>query len=384
MKTERNSVEIPEYVIHILTTLDEIETIRPQWKDLQERCEIDIPFNTYEWYYSWWLKFTPAQDFEVFVIYKTDKSQQLVAIVPTYKFTETRTNKTVLNLWVNTHSFRTGILCDTSHYQALDLLMAHFGNDLSWDIFQVPYLVAKNSAESAFKHAISGQELPHLVQPGMESPILKIDGIWDDYFKKFGRSTRETFRRKTRKLLDKLDGTVEIFHGPFPELDKKLNDCWRISKKTWKHRAGSSIASDPQRIKFYEEIANEENGWIVLALLYLHDEPVAFEYNILYKGTLYNLKLGYDENIRKLSPGIVLRLKMLEWAFNNIEVKYFDFMGNAAEYKTMFSTYKLPHENIVIYHKTIVNLLLVYYKSVLRPLFAQYLRPIKRMLKKIL
>jgi hypothetical protein len=363
--------------------MEGFEKIKYKWEALQQRCEIDIPFNTYEWYHSWWSNFRPSNSFNLIVVYKNESKDEICAILPTYTTYIKNTTKPKLSTWSNTHSFRTGILCDRDYYEAIDYIFAYINNKLSWEYFTIPYLVSNHETKTALKKALSRQKLNYLSSPGMTSPLLDLECTWDDYFGKLNRKTRESLRRKTRKLLEKSNGTIEIHHGLSDKLESKLKDCWTISKNTWKQKIGSSIAADDKRVKFYEEIAKNESNWIVLALLYIEGTPIAFEYNILYNSTLYNLKLGYNEGYRKLSPGIVLRLKMLEWAFSNNNVQTFDFMGNAAEYKLMFSTRQLEHDNINIYSSSLKHTLLVLYKGKLRPILARNLRPLRDAIKRI-
>lgn len=366
------------YFIVEITDINGLKAIEEKWKRFQNHCEINIPFNTYDWYYAWWENFRPSNSFTIYVVYIDETRGRICAILPIYKQGKARNNKNILATWSNTHSFRTGILCDKEHFKALDAIFTRIGNDLSWDYIHIPYLVADNATENALKNILSKLRIYYLSTPGMISPVLELDGNWDEYFDKLGRKTRESLRRKSRKVLEKSNGNVEIFHGTTNELNTKLEDCWKISKNTWKHKIGSSIASDNDRIKFYEKIAINENGWIVLALLYIDNTPTAFEYNIIYNKTLYNLKLGYDQNYKKYSPGIVLRLKMLEWAFSNKDVNRFDYMGNAAEYKMMFSTGQVKHINLTLYSRSLRHAILVLYRRKLRPVLSKMIRPLKK------
>jgi len=113
--------------------------------------------------------------------------------------------------------------------------------------------------------------------------------------------------------------------------------------------------------------------------LSLENRPIAFEYNLLYRGSMYNLKLGFDEAFSKTSPGIVLRLSMLEWAFENNVYRY-DYMGNAADYKMMFSTGLTIHENLEIFNKSFTGLTKYYTKSYIIPAVKNILRPVKHAL----
>lgn len=383
--TDTLSIPQNKNYVEVITSLKGLVSIKDKWDNLQERCEINIPFITYDWYYAWWRNFSPDSEFTIITIYEDETRENILAILPVYCKEKKNDGKKVLSLWANTHSFRTGLLCDYNNHHVLDSLTSYLSADMSWNVIYIPYLVSGTETGRLLKQSLLRNGLKYIITPGMSSPALELQGNWDEYFKKMSRSSRETLRRKTRKLLEKSDGSVKVYHGMGNSNDEiintKLKECWQISSKTWKHAAGSSIAADAQRVAFYEEIANNENGWIVLAILYKKNMPIAFEYNLLHNSTLYNMKLGYDEEYKKYSPGIVLRLKMLEWAFNNPDVKYFDYMGNTADYKAMFSTYSVEHENIEIYAKGLKNDLYVLYKGSIYPFLVKHLRPIKRLIR---
>jgi predicted N-acyltransferase len=201
----------------------------------------------------------------------------------------------------------------------------------------------------------------------MSSPRLSISGNWPGFVSALSKSRREGERRKARKLLDRENGQISISVGAVDNIDDRLADCWAVSSRTWKHETGSSIASSPERIRFYESIAKSNRNWLVLGLLHRGGDAIAFEYNLLEKGVLYNLKLGFDERFRSLSPGQVLRFKMLEWAFEN-DVNVFDFMGNAADYKVAYSSEILTHRNLRVYSSTPRARLLAAYEFDVRPL----------------
>jgi len=374
------------YQIRIINDLVGLGEIKESWKNLQTRCEVDIPFNTYEWYSTWWSSFKPEKKFEVIVVFDKGAPEILYAILPIYRTYLKKNGKSNLHPWCNTHSYRTGLICDQQHLIAFDYIVSHLKSDPTWNTFKIPYLIKNSKTHNAFKKAIKNGGIKYLTFPDKNSPYLEIEGEWDVYFNKQGSSRRESLRRKSRKLLEKSNAKVDIYYGLTnnvkDSINNKLNDCWKISEKTWKHAAGSSIASDPKRLSFYNNLALRGNTWIIVPILYLENTPIAFEYNLLYKKTLYNLKLGYDVEFKKLSPGIVLRMKVLEWAFDRGDVEIFDYMGNAAEYKNMFSSNELPHEEMEVYSKSIPNEFRVFYKGTLRPFLAKHYRLVKRIFMK--
>ena len=366
------------YSLSIIDSVEDFLALKDQWDELSENSEADMPFTTFEWYRAWWEYFSEDHKMRLLVVHASDASPaSLVAVLPLMFDAGGRAHKG--SIWANTHSFRVGILCHREHLEALGEFTRYLGKSRDWEGLRIPYLHGDLQVHKAFKKCLRRDKLKFISTPGMQSPWLEVEGDFQDQMKALSRSRRETLNRKKRKLLNKSGGTVEITVGNVADLEQRLAHCWEISRNTWKERQGSSIASDKQRMAFYEAIAHSQREWLVLGLLYIDGKPVAFEYNLLHKGTIFNLKLGFNEDFSKLSPGVVLRLSLLEWVYGN-DVRKFDYMGNTADYKTMFSTDIIKHEDLYIFGKTLGCLTSYYTKGRLVPAVKTFLRPVKRIL----
>lgn len=356
--------------------IQSLSLLADEWPDFLSRCGIHHPFATADWIQCWYAAFDIQAEAQVVWVRKEGR---LVVVFPVMRADTHVKGLKVRRMtsWVNTHSFRSATFVDPDYIDLFTAALFALQKCERWDFIDIPYVTESNVTTKQLATAIEEAGLDCHVEPGMSSPRLEITGSWDDFVKNLSRSRRESERRKARKLLDKANGRLEIIVGRVVDLDKRLADCWRISSQTWKHPNGSSIASCPKRMRFYENLAKLPRNWVVLGLLYIDDSPVAFEYNLLDHDRMYNLKLGYAEASRAYSPGQVLRFEMLKWAFVN-NVSIFDFMGNAAEYKSKYSTDVLPHYNIRIYSTSAVARTLANYQKRLHPL----LRKIKARWKK--
>lgn len=355
------------YNIEVLDTFESFIALGDEWPGFLARCEADHPFNTHRWLTTWWEIFGSGASLKLIVARKLG---QLVCCIPLTVRTRQihGVNLRYRTCWVNTHSFRSGILCDVNHLESLVPVFELMVAEKDWDITEFLYLPCDLKVHDALKNTLSRLRLLSSAKTGMDSPRLHLNGTWEVYLSTLSRSRRETVKRKARKVLDRSNGRVRIVSGRTGDLAGLLDECWEISRETWKHRGGSSIASDKSRTKFYERIAQDDSDWIVLGVLYLDDVPVAFEYDLLYKATLYNMKLGYDERYSPYSPGYVLRVALLRWAFEN-DVNVYDYMGFAQDYKSQFSTQVTPHENIRIYSKRSLPLSLFLLEEKVKPLY---------------
>lgn len=336
-----------------------------EWPDLLARCEANHPFNTHAWFSAWRRHFGRDLSLEVLGVWKEGR---LVCCLPMALGELTLHGRRLRRrtLWVNTHSFRSGLLCDARHLDSLDAVARHLAGAGDWDILDLPYLPRGIQAHGALVAALGRHGIRVWSRPGMVSPRLAIQGSWDDYLASLSRSRRESVRRMRRRALEKSGATVEITHGRPDDLEARLEACWRVSARTWKHRQGSSIAADPVREAFYRQVALDPSDWLVLGLMHVDGQPVAFEYDLLYGGVLHNLKLGFDEAFERLAPGLVLRGELLRWAHDN-GVGAYDYMGNAADYKTRFASETVEHDNVRLYNRTLSGRLLHLYEARFKP-----------------
>ena len=72
------------------------------------------------------------------------------------------------------------------------------------------------------------------------------------------------------------------------------------------------------------------------------------------EGTVYQLKNSFVENIKDVSPGIILTIECLERYFNK-KVKCIDYLGVTNSVKSRVSNDSLVACNVRLYRKNIVN-----------------------------
>ena len=71
--------------------------------------------------------------------------------------------------------------------------------------------------------------------------------------------------------------------------------------------------------------------------MYYGDRLVAFDYCLLYGGRLWLLKTGFDEEHRRLAPGLVMRLGIIERCIE-LGLERHELLGTDEEWKLKFST----------------------------------------------
>jgi len=170
-------------------------------------------------------------------------------------------------------------------------------------------------------------------RPRLESPFLAVEGTWERYLASLSAHRRSELRRRTRKLEAAGAVTREVHDGN-QGLPRLLDEAFAVEAAGWKGREGTAIASDPALEHFYRRVASwaAERDWLRLAILRLDGRPLAFDLALETGGSHYLLKTGYDPDFTTLSPGMLLRVHMMERAFA-LGLRSYEFCGAAEPWK---------------------------------------------------
>lgn len=198
------------------------------------------------------------------------------------------------------------------------------------------HLSARGPAARAFLTETEARRLPVLSRPMERSPFVTVGGdtSWEDYQRRLGADRRSWVRRRTRQLAELGRVDFEVSDGR-DDLDRLLDEGFAIEGSGWKDRHGTSIASSPVVRDFYTDAARWAAAVGVLRLLFLRVDgrAVAFQYMIEQPPVLYDLKRGYDPAYSRCSPGALLTLRTVEYAFARPDLTTLDLLGEAEAHK---------------------------------------------------
>jgi len=161
------------------------------------------------------------------------------------------------------------------------------------------------------------------------SPWIRIDGSWDEYYRGIASSWRSAHRR-ARKKADEA-GNVEFeFHSPGSgNFDALMAEFVRVEGEGWKGRLGTALRVNTAARRFFETYgrAASAQGKLRLAFMRVDGKAVAAQFAVECCRRYWLLKIGYDEMWSFCSPGILLMYAALERAFS-LRLDAFEFLGN--------------------------------------------------------
>ncbi len=162
------------------------------------------------------------------------------------------------------------------------------------------------------------------------SPWIPITVSWKQYEMRMKSKIRSGLRRIRKRLEEQGSVCMELYTGESAELDRALEEAFRIEASGWKRKNGTAILAN-QRLKnfflTYVRIVSPL-GMPRIFLLTLEGKGVAMMLGMEHARRLWILKVGYDEHWSSFAPGIVLHHETIRWSFER-GLQGFEFLGSA-------------------------------------------------------
>jgi CelD/BcsL family acetyltransferase involved in cellulose biosynthesis len=169
---------------------------------------------------------------------------------------------------------------------------------------------------------------------------LELGGSFQEYLSQLGRKTRETLKRRTKRLqADHSAKLVKITSAE--EISAFLDNVNTVFGDSWQARTFGAVQRNTAAEKCrLEYIAGR--GWLRSYLLTSDLGPLAFQYGYRYGDAYYACDFAYSLQCSELGPGAVLMYLMLEDLYREERPRVVDLgVGKSPQKWTFRAT---PHE----------------------------------------
>jgi CelD/BcsL family acetyltransferase involved in cellulose biosynthesis len=196
---------------------------------------------------------------------------------------------------------------------ALDRLAAAVA-DLS-----LPMLLGRVVAESPTVEALRSAYRRRTIfysRDAAPCPWIPLDEDWQEPEQKFNSDRRSDLRRARRRAEKEGELIAEVLAPGTEELAPLLEEVFRVEAAGWKGREGTALATDQRRRRFFTSFAEAaaEAGILRLAFLRIGGRAAAVQLAAECGGRFWLLKVGYDEQFKRSSPGTLLMLETIRYA----------------------------------------------------------------------
>ena len=304
--------------------LEELESYRLTWNALLPLTPRASLFHSLDWLKTFWKFFGSERRLRVLIVLSDDKP---IGIVPLCVQTEqyhigpARVLTYPLSDWGMWYS-----PIGPNPSACLFMAMKHLSvTPRDWDMLDLRWVgVSPGQSDPTARslHATGWQARRSAYQ---QTSLVQLDGTdWESYRAGLSAKWRHELGRQQRGLERNFQIHVER-HRPLgacrgdsePRWDLYEN-CLEIAEQSWQGESttGNTLSHDHVRgfLRACHEVA-ARLGMLDMVVLKLDDQPAAFQYNYLYDGRLYGLRMGFDRNYAKYGVGKCLLGWTLEDSF---------------------------------------------------------------------
>ncbi len=188
---------------------------------------------------------------------------------------------------------------------------------------------------------------------------VNLQSSFDDYLDHFSAKSRQTVRRKIRKLEEHSGSTVDRREYRTPsEIESFIPIAAELSRKTYQHQLLQLGFCDGVEMR-RSLLRQAEQGTLRTYLLFVRNQPVAFMICPIQDDVVVYSQVGYDPAYSEWSPGTVLQYHVLERLFAEGKYRIFDFGNGQGPHKEFFATASIRCADIYLFRNSFRNRLLV-------------------------
>lgn len=187
---------------------------------------------------------------------------------------------------------------------------------------------------------------------------ISIPETMDQLYKRYSPKNRSNLRRLINRLEKKYQDQIKVVtYTQQNEVDKAIEAIAKISAQTYQSQLYNM---DSEQIRILLKLA-ASRGWLRAYVLFIDEEPVAYEIALKYGSSYFGLYTGFDPKWKQYRIGTVTLLKFLESICGDPEAKLFDFGFGDAHYKRLYADICWQEASIYLFatkpYPLVVNLL---------------------------
>lgn len=316
-----------DYQPHVLTSLQEIEEIVPEWDQLWNRCSRTTTFQRPEWIVSWMRSFRPSNP----LLLTVRRNHRLMGIAPLLIYGRGR--ERVLAFMGGGVSDYLDALIDPECSSAVvcALWRAVHNSGFDWDLLELTDIPA--SSPLLHSQIPSG---PHDDCPALELPE-SAGNLKSVVPKEQLRNLRNARSRMSRL------GPSQIEIADRESLDMALEQMFTLHTSRWNEVGSSGVLSEAAVQDFHRRVTPLllKRGVLRLYRLLLEKRCIAALYAFFEREVAYCYLQGFDPEFKRLSPGTQILGAVMEDAVQQ-RIKRIDFLRGREAYKYAWGARETP------------------------------------------
>lgn len=302
-----------------LNEIDALTAYRSDWQRLLRVTPGGTFFRSLEWLQVYWKHFAKDQTLRVLVV---RDGEQVTGIVPLCvrriksKFGLCRILTFPFDDWGSFYgpvsANQTTTLCTALNY------IQHSRRD--WDLIDLRCVDRVGFDRGATEQAMEAQGIAYETLFWCQTACVDLSQSWTRYLSNRPSKARKTYLCSERRV--EQEGEIEYLRyrpagAVAGECDPRwdlYNHCEEIARQSWQGRSTTGTTLSHASVAPFFRDAHEQAaraGALDLNLLYISGRPAAFNYNYVYEGLVYSLRMGFDPGVSTKGAGCVLMGRMI-------------------------------------------------------------------------
>lgn len=337
------------YRVQLIDSREGLKDLRKKWSQLLEGRTRHRPFIAFDWFTLWLDHFPTYGKIQFVVVHHKEALRAVVPLVvkqKKHKGVTIRKLELMGNLASPIKTILLAEMPDTKKKECLKLAMKHICDHCQWDVMEFDSLPGENFPSHLFEAV--ADELGISVKKGEHFKNFyfdEIEGNGDWYVNSRVSHIRKNVRmfENKCKLVGKYRVSI-VARGSDEEIDAAMNDYYQVLDRSWKeweihptfHRSLAKLAG--------------QTGCLRLGLIYLEDRAIAGQLWLVSDSIAYIVRVAYDQEYRKFSPGVMLSCEMMKYVIDEDQVVEIDYLIGDESYKEDWLPQRRTRKRILLFH----------------------------------
>lgn len=186
---------------------------------------------------------------------------------------------------------------------------------------------------------------------------LTLTGTFADYWRTRSHNLVHNLARQRRRLAEQRIDIRLIADRKPEQMAEGIRTYGALESAGWKGRQGSAVSIDNPQGRFYRDLLEHFAGRdeAVIYRLEMNGCPVAAALALERHATLYLLKITYDEQVPRCSPGLLLHEEMLRLLYAERRVKVIEYYGHYSDWHRKWTADTRPMFHLNVYRHRAVR-----------------------------
>lgn len=313
-----------------------------QWNDLVWQMECPEVFYTYEWALAVGRAYRDSVTPLLILAYEQDSLVGVAALASHHRRRET------FFLASTTGDYCDFISSPANRLEFVDLVLAEL-HRLKMFVLVAASLPVSSATACAFMTATQPHGYKIFSRPASLCAHIALGSSMERRDLKDSTVTRKALRYFLKGLGKHAPVGVDHLKSR-DSLDAALPEFMRAHITRFSASGRHSNLASPQRQAFLTELAGllSPAGWMVLTLLRVGPQPVAWNYGFRFSGSWFYYQPTFDIDWSKFSPGFCLLSKIVQAACDDPQIDRVDLGLGTESYKERFATGTRPRLDVTV------------------------------------